>query len=132
MSEPQRIVLVGATGLVGRRVIEACIGREDIRLAAISRREVKLPKGARMELFVAQPEKWGEIFEALQPTALISALGTTIKKVGGDEDAFRAVDQHLVINTAEAAKKAGVCQMVAVSSIQCGCAGQKLLHARER
>ena len=117
MSEPQRIVLVGATGLVGRRVIEACIGREDVRLAAISRREVKLPKGARMELFVAQPEKWGEVLEALQPTALISALGTTIKKVGGDEDAFRAVDKLLVINTAEAAKKAGVRQMVAVSSI---------------
>lgn len=117
MSEPVRIVLVGATGLVGRRVIEACIGREDIRLAAISRREVKLPEGARMELFVAQPEKWGDVFEALQPTALISALGTTIKKVDGDEDAFRAVDQHLVIHTAEAAKKAGVRQMVAVSSI---------------
>lgn len=117
MSDPQRIVLVGATGLVGRRVIEACIGRDDIRLAAISRREVKLPKGARMELFIAQPDKWGEVFEALQPTALISALGTTIKKVGGDEEAFRAVDQHLVIDTAKAASKAGIRQMVAISSV---------------
>ena len=117
MSEPVRIVLVGATGLVGRRVIEACIGREDIRLSAISRREVKLPKGARMELFVAEPGKWGEVFEALQPTALISALGTTIKKVGGDEEAFRAIDQHLVLDTAQTAKDAGVRRMVAISSI---------------
>lgn len=117
MSEPVRIVLVGATGLVGRRVIEACIGRNDIRLSAISRREVKLPKGARMELFVAEPDKWGEMFDALQPTALISALGTTIKKVGGDEEAFRAIDRHLVLDTAQAAKDAGVRRMVAISSI---------------
>lgn len=117
MSDPARIVLVGATGLVGRRVIEACIGRDDIRLSAISRREFKLPKGARMELFVAEPDKWVEVFEALQPTALISALGTTIKKAGGDEEAFRAVDQQLVLDTAQAARDAGVRQMVAVSSI---------------
>lgn len=117
MSDPARIVLVGATGLVGRRVIEACIGRDDIRLSAISRREFKLPKGARMELFVAEPDKWVEVFEALQPAALISALGTTIKKAGGDEEAFRAVDQQLVLDTAQAARDAGVRQMVAVSSI---------------
>ena len=117
MSEPLRIALVGATGLVGRRVIEACIGRSDVRLVGISRREVKLPQGARMELFVAEPDKWGEVFEALRPTVLISALGTTMKKAGGDEGAFRAVDQHLVLQTARAAKEAGVARMVAVSSV---------------
>ena len=117
MSEPLRVALVGATGLVGRRVIEACIDRPDVRLVAISRREVKLPKGARMELFVAEPDKWGEVLEALRPTALICALGTTIKKVGNDEQAFRAVDQHLVVDTAKAAKAVGVRRMVAVSSV---------------
>ncbi len=117
MSEPLRVALVGATGLVGRRVIEASIGRSDVRLVAISRREVKLPQGVRMELFVAEPDKWGEVFEALRPIALISALGTTFKKAGKDEEAFRAVDQHLVIDTAKAARKAGVERMVAVSSI---------------
>ncbi len=117
MSEPLRVALVGATGLVGRRVIEECIGRPDVRLVAIARREVKLPHGARMELFIAEPDKWGDVFEALRPTALICALGTTMKKVGGDEDAFRAIDQDLVIKTARAAKDAGVTRMVAVSSI---------------
>ena len=42
MFEPLRVALVGATGLVGRRVIEECIGRPDVRLVAIARREVKL------------------------------------------------------------------------------------------
>lgn len=117
MSEPLRLALVGATGLIGSQVIRACIGRPDVRLVAISRREFTLPKGARMELFVAEPDKWGEVFEALQPTALISALGTTWKKSGEDEEAFRAVDQHLVLNTAHAAREAGIERMVSISSV---------------
>ena len=59
-----------------------------------------LPKGARMELFVAEPKNWGEVIEALRPTAMICALGTTWKKSGRDEAAFRAVDHDLVLATA--------------------------------
>lgn len=117
MSEPLRIALVGATGLVGRSVIAACMGRHDIRLIGISRREVALPDGARMEMIVADPNKWGEVIAAVEPTALISALGTTMKQVGGDQDAFRAVDQDLVLNTARSAQEAGVRQMVSISSV---------------
>lgn len=117
MSEPLRIALVGATGLIGSEVIHACIGRSDVRLVAIARREVKLPKGARMELFVAEPDKWGEVFEALKPTVLISALGTTWNKAGKSEEAFRAVDQDLVLATARAAHAAGVQRMVSISSV---------------
>jgi uncharacterized protein YbjT (DUF2867 family) len=117
MSEPLKIALVGATGLVGRYVIDACIGRNDIRLIGISRREVDLPQGARMEMIVADPEGWGDVIAAVAPTVLISALGTTIKQVGGDHEAFRAVDQHLLLNTARAAQAAGVRQMVSVSSV---------------
>ena len=31
MSDPRRVLLVGATGLVGTRVMEQCVGREDVR-----------------------------------------------------------------------------------------------------
>lgn len=117
MSDPIRIALVGATGLIGREVIRAAIGREDVRLAAVARREMPLPKGARMELFVADPEHWGEVFEALRPQALICALGTTWKQAGEDEAAFRAVDEGLVLDTARAAHQHGVARMVAVSSV---------------
>ena len=116
MSEPPRIVLVGATGLVGGAVIAKSIGRDDFRLAAIARREVRLPARARMELFVAEPPQWGEVIEALRPTAVICALGTTWKKAGKDEAAFRAVDEELVLETAKAAKAHGVERFVAVSS----------------
>ena len=117
MSEVLRIALVGATGLIGRAVIDACIGREDVRLVGVARREMKLPAGARMEMFVADPANWGEVFEALRPKVLICALGTTWKKAGEDEAAFRAVDQQLVLETARAGQAAGIERIVAVSSV---------------
>ena len=117
MSEPLRLCLVGATGLIGGKVIEACVGREDVRLQAIARREVQLPRGIRIECFVAKPDKWEEVIEALRPKAMICALGTTWKKSGEDEAAFRAVDQDLVLATAKAALDNGVERFVHVSSV---------------
>ena len=117
MSDPMRLALVGATGLVGRHVVEACVGRRDLRLAAVARREMPLPKGATMEMFVAEPSHWGDVFEALRPRALICALGTTWKQAGEDEAAFRAVDYDLVLETARAAKAQGCDRMVVVSSV---------------
>lgn len=117
MSEPLRVALVGASGLIGSQVISLSIGREDIRLSAIARSELALPPGARMEVFVAEPAKWGEVLEALRPTAVICALGTTWKKAGRDEAAFRAVDQELVLAVARAAKAHGVERFVTVSSV---------------
>lgn len=116
MSEPVRIALVGATGLIGGEFMKLCVGRRDVRLVAISRREAPMPPGARMEMFVADPDKWGEVFEAIRPHALVCALGTTWKKSGRDEVAFRAVDQELVLATARAAKEQGIANLVAVSS----------------
>lgn len=115
-SGPVRIGLVGATGLIGRRVIEISSAGGDVRIVGISRREAPLPKGARMEMFVADPDKWSDVLEAVRPRALICALGTTWKKAGRDEAAFRAVDQELVVQTAKAAKAAGIANFVLISS----------------
>jgi uncharacterized protein YbjT (DUF2867 family) len=113
---PVRVALVGATGLIGRRVIEIASAGDDVRIVGIARREAALPPGARMEMFVAEPDKWAEVFEAVRPRALICALGTTWKKAGRDEAAFRAVDHDLVIATAQAAQSAGVQNMVVVTA----------------
>lgn len=117
MSEALRLCLVGATGLIGGKVMEECIGREDVRLQAIGRREAQIPRGLRIEYFVADPSKWGEVFEALRPKAVICSLGTTWKKSGEDEAAFRAVDEELVLNTARAALENRVDRFVAISSV---------------
>ena len=85
-------------------------------MVGIARREPTLPKGAKVEMFVADPEKWGEVLGAVKPAALICALGTTWKKAGRDEQAFRAVDYDLIVNTARTAHEVGISNFVMVSS----------------
>lgn len=117
MSDARRVLLVGATGLVGTRVMEACVGRSDVRLVALTRREAPMPKGARMEMLVADPAEWDQSVAAVAPDAVICALGTTWRAAGHDEAAFRAVDEDLVLRVARAAKTAGVANFVLVSSV---------------
>ena len=117
MSKPTRIALVGATGLIGTSLIRLAVHRPDIRVIGISRREAALPPGARMELLVADPAKWDDAIAAANADVLVCALGTTWKKAGKDEAAFRAVDQDLVLACGKAVKAAGIRQMIAVSSV---------------
>ena len=129
MSDRLRIALVGATGLIGRSVIEAAPRCDAIQLIGVARREMKLPEGARMEMVLADPSQWGEVLKSIQPQVLVCALGTTWKRAGKDEEAFRAVDQHLVLDTAAAALAAGAERMVTVSSVGAN-AGSKNFYLR--
>ncbi|MGE3692164.1 MAG: NAD(P)H-binding protein [Novosphingobium sp.] len=117
MSDPVRICLVGATGLTGWTMIERAVGRSDVRLIALSRRHLDLPKGARMVVVVCDPPGWAEAIAASKAQVLVCALGTTMKKAGKDEAAFRAVDHDLVLECARAARAAGIDHMILVSSV---------------
>jgi uncharacterized protein YbjT (DUF2867 family) len=116
MSDARRVLLAGATGLVGRRAMEAAVAYPALRLIALSRREAPMPDGARMEMLVADPADWGDAVAAIAPDAAICALGTTWRLAGRSEAAFRAVDRDLVLRLAEAARRAGATRFVLVSS----------------
>lgn len=115
MSEPRRVLLAGATGLVGRCAMHAVRVHPSLRLIALTRREAPIPRGTRMEMMVADPGRWPEAVATIAPDAVICALGTTRRKAGS-EDAFRAVDHDLVLALAAAARKADVANFVLVSS----------------
>ena len=117
MSRPTRICLVGATGLVGSALIAACVGRSTVKLVAVSRREADLPKGARMEVLLAPVEGWGDAIAAASPDVLVIALGTTWRKAGKDEAAFRAVDEKLVLDCARWGRAAGAGHLIVVTSV---------------
>ena len=116
MSEPRRILLVGATGLIGRTIIARSPHLQGIALQGLARREIPFAKGTRMELVLADSQEWPGLITQLVPDAVISALGTTHKKAGS-KDAFRAVDHDLVLEVGKAAKAAGVKNFVQVSSV---------------
>ncbi len=116
MSENRRILLVGATGLIGRTIIARSPDLADITLQGVARREISFPEGVRMELVLAESEAWPDIISQLVPDAVISALGTTHKKAGSQEG-FREVDHDLVLEVGRAAKDAGVKNFVHISSV---------------
>lgn len=117
MFKQRRICLVGATGLIGTEMIEQAVSRDDIRIVAVSRREVPLPPGARMEVLLADTAGWDDAIAASGAKVLVCALGTTWARSGKDEAAFRAVDYDLVLQCAKAAKAAGIDHMILVSSV---------------
>lgn len=116
MSKPVRICLVGATGLIGGALIEACVGRNDVRLVAVSRNEASLPKGARMEVLLAPTTGWEDAIAAAQPDVMVIVLGTTWKKAEKNEAQFRQVDERLVLDCAKWGLAAGAKQVIFVSS----------------
>ena len=105
-------LIVGATGLIGRAVIE---GFGSAPLTVLARREVE-GLASHHQQRVAPSEQWADIISSEKPAILISCLGTTIRQAGSQE-AFRAVDHDLVLAVSDAAKRAGTAHMIAVSSV---------------
>lgn len=131
MSDPVRIMLVGASGMVGRGVIGQAVGHAELRLIGLARREVVLPAGALMEVHLSPIEGWAQEIVAIAPSHVICALGTTIAKQRGDKAAFVAIDRDLVFEVARQAKQAGARGFVAVSSVGAD-AGSKSFYLRTK
>ena len=126
----RRILLLGATGLVGGHVIAAAQQEGRIALLGLSRREIGFAPGTRMELVLADSEDWAEIVGMIAPDAVICALGTTRRKAGGNA-AFRRVDHDLVLDAARAARAAGAQGFVHVSSVNAD-AGSRNFYIRTK
>jgi uncharacterized protein YbjT (DUF2867 family) len=67
-------------------------------------------------MMVADTAGWPEAVKMIAPDAAICALGTTWRKAGKSEEAFRAVDFDLVLALAKAAREANVGNFVLISS----------------
>ncbi|MXO64243.1 NAD(P)H-binding protein [Altericroceibacterium endophyticum] len=117
MSDRRRVLLIGATGLIGQSVLRHLPLYPNVSLKALARREVPLPRGAPLEMLIADPSGWEDAIADYAPQGVICALGTTWSKAGKDEAAFRAVDHDLVVSAARAAKSAGADQFTVISSV---------------
>lgn len=103
---PRRLLLIGASGLVGAHALALALADPRVaRVVAPTRRA--LPAHPKLENPIVD-------FEALPRDAAwwaadgaVSALGTTIR-VAGSQAAFRRVDVDYVVETAALARAAGV------------------------
>lgn len=105
-------LIVGATGLIGRAVIEH-FGSSPVTVLA--RREVE-DLATHHNQLIAPSERWADIIAAEKPAVLICCLGTTIRQAGS-QDAFRAVDHDLVLAVARGARAGGTPHMILMSSV---------------
>lgn len=114
-TQPLRLLLLGATGAVGREVLAQALADPRVaRVTAPTRRP--LPVQNRLLNPVTDFAQLDAAAPWWQADAVVCALGTTIK-LAGSQTAFAAVDRDLVIATARLARQAGATRLALNSSL---------------
>ncbi len=114
------VLLIGATGLVGRDVLAGLVGDPGVdRVVVLSRRP--LPPGlpaSKVEARVADLEEGLDAVPdaAFRVDQVASALGTTIRQAG-TEERFRRVDHDVPLEVFRRARAGGARHALLVSSL---------------
>jgi len=109
-------LLVGATGLVGRCVLDILL--EDpiySKVTVLSRRPV-LVDHPKLNEVIVDFDKLSQYTEAISAEDIFCCLGTTIKKAGS-QAAFRLVDQVYPVKLAELALNNGAKQYLIITAM---------------
>lgn len=113
--QPLRLLLLGATGAVGREVLAHALAEPRVGLVIAPTRRA-LASHERLHNPVTDFTPLDAAAPWWQADAVVCALGTTIK-VAGSQAAFAAVDRDLVIETARLARQAGATRLALNSSL---------------
>lgn len=110
-----KLLIIGATGLLGRHVLEKALANTEIKsiVAPVRRHLASHPK-----LFspIVDFDHLPKSADWWQADAVICTLGTTIK-VAGSQDAFRRVDHDYVLEAARLARQHGTPTFVLTSAM---------------
>jgi uncharacterized protein YbjT (DUF2867 family) len=112
---PRDALLAGATGLVGRQLLNRLIASPGYeRVHALLRRPSKgLPSDPKLQLHFVD---FGQLPPMPPVDDVFMTLGTTIA-VAGSKEAFRRVDYDAVLNTARACVARGATRLIVISSL---------------
>lgn len=112
------VALLGATGLVGRHCLDL-LARDHAfsRVIVLARRKFAEATAPRVEAHLVDFDHLSERPDLFRVDQVISALGTTIKAVGGSQTRFRAVDYDMPLAAAKLAVAQGAHHFLLVSSL---------------
>lgn len=110
--EPMRIIMVGATGLVGSLLVPKLSAHEII---LVGRRAADAAPSQAIQ-HIGPMSEWPALVRTSPCDVAICCLGTTIK-VAGSHAAFASVDRDAVGDFAVSAKAAGARHFLMVSSV---------------
>lgn len=112
------VTVLGATGLVGRHVLDLLASdRSFERVVVIARRKFAEAMAPRVEAHLVDVERLDEHPELFRVDHVVCALGTTIKAVGGSREKFRAVDFGIPMAAATLALAQGARHFLLVSAL---------------
>lgn len=109
-------LIAGATGLVGRALLEQLLANDAYSAVKIVGRALPAVQSKKSLQFIASDfSDLGTHAAALAADDVFCCLGTTLRKAGS-QAAFEKVDYHMVVDLARAAKQAGAKQFLVVSA----------------
>jgi uncharacterized protein YbjT (DUF2867 family) len=114
----QTAVIVGATGLIGSLLLQKLLKDDAFsKVIALTRKLSEIPH-PKLENIVVDFNQMDTIRNSFDRADVIfCAVGTTQKKVKGDQDAYRKVDFDIPLNIGKIGLEKGVKQFIFVSSI---------------
>lgn len=119
MTAPLRVLLLGATGVVGRETLDQALAEPAIGevIAPVRRALAPRPRLVAPVLDFAALESWSDARPDIwRVDAVISCLGTTIA-AAGSQPRFVAVDHDLPVEIARGARAAGARCVALVSAM---------------
>jgi uncharacterized protein YbjT (DUF2867 family) len=112
------VTLLGATGLVGRHVLDL-LARDPYfdRVVALARRKFAEATAPRVEAHLVDFTRLEDRPDLFGVDQVVCALGTTIKAVGGSRERFREVDHDIPLAAAKLAVRQGTKHYLLVSAL---------------
>lgn len=113
------VLLVGATGLVGRECLRLLVADDTVaRVVLLARRALPAvaPRAGTIEAHVVDFERLSSYAEMFAVDQIVCALGTTIEQAG-TQDRFRHVDHDYPLEVARLGLAAGARHFLLVSAI---------------
>lgn len=113
----KEVVLAGATGLVGSRLLDMLLSDVTVsRVVVLARREPEV-QHKKLQTILTDFSNLSPLVKQLRDfDILYCCMGTTMKTAGSKE-AFLQVDYHIPLHLAEMAASAGIKKFIAISSL---------------
>jgi uncharacterized protein YbjT (DUF2867 family) len=116
MKTTKSALLVGASGLVGRNLLQLLLREERYELVRVLVRRSLEIRDPKLREHIVDFDHLDQSTKLLQSDDVFCCLGTTIRAAGSQE-AFRKVDFTHVVQTAALASRNGAKQFLLVSSL---------------
>lgn len=115
-TEGLRVVMIGATGLVGQACLSLLLETPPVEAVLCLGRSAPAIQSPLVTSLEAPSEEWEPAIMGFKPTKALCCLGTTRKKAGSAAE-FRRIDYGIPMGFASLCHRAGVRHFHLVSSI---------------